>query len=101
MDDKVSDSEDVTVRLKRWRDKCNINGRIILLQCTSPNITIESMEKIRNMSINADCKEVIVSTVIFNEVKYSALLFLDDDKKYLKQAIPNSLQITKPRQELK
>lgn len=101
LDEKVEGNEDVTVRLKRWRDKCGINGRIILLQCTSPNISIESMEKMKEMSKEADYKEVIVTTVVYDDVKYSALLLFDDEEKYMKQAIKGCPQISKPRQELK
>ena len=101
VDEKVEGNEDVTVRLKRWKDRCEINGRIVLLQCTSPNISIESMEKIKEMSKEADYKEVIVSTVEYDDVKHSALLLFDEDKKYMRQAINGSPLISRPRQELK
>ena len=101
LDEKVDGFEDVTVRLRRWKDKCNINGRIILFQCTSPNISIESIEKVKEMSENADYEEVICSTVPYNDVKYSALMFMNSDDKYMKQAVYNCPQISKPRQILK
>ena len=101
LDEKVEGNEDVTVRLKRWRDRCDINGRIILLQCTSPNISIESMERMKEMSKEADYKEVIVSTVIYDDVKHSALLMFDDEETHMRQAIKGSPQISRPRQELK
>ena len=101
LDEKVSNSEDVTVRLRRWRDRCGINGRIILFQCTSPNLSTESMEKMREMSKEADYKEVIVTTVVYDDVKHSALLLFDEEEKYMKQAISGDPQISKPRQELK
>ena len=101
LDQKVDDLEDVTVRLRRWRDKCNIKGRIILIQCTSPDVTVESIERVKEMSKSVTYREVIVSTVRYNDVKYSALLFFDDDNKYVKQILPNCHQISKPRQVLR
>lgn len=108
LDEKVSNSEDVTVRLKRWRDRCGINGRIILFQCTSPNITIESIEKVKELSKTEDYREVIISTVPFDDVKYSALMFFDEEKGRMVQALEHNYQvkykcpqISKPRQELK
>lgn len=101
LDEKVEGNEDVTVRLKRWRDRCGINGRIILIQCTSPNLSIDSMEKMRDMSKEADYKEVIVTTVVYDDVKHSALLLFDEEEKYMKQAISGDPQISRPRQELK
>lgn len=101
LDEKVEGNEDVTVRLKRWKDRCDINGRIILIQCTSPNLSIESMGKMRDMSKEADYKEVIVTTVVYDDVKHSALLLFDEEEKYMKQAISGDPQISRPRQELK
>ena len=101
LDEKVEGNEDVTVRLKRWKDRCGINGRIILIQCTSPNLSLESMEKMREMSKEADYREVIVTTVVYDDVKHSALLLFDQEEKYMKQAISGDPQISRPRQELK
>ena len=76
LDDDVSDLEDVAVRLRRWRDKCDINGRIILVQCTSPNISVNSLRRVLTKEL--DHKSVCVSCYEFKDVKYSALLFLDE-----------------------
>ena len=99
LDDEIDDNEDVTVRLRKWRDKCDINGRIILVQCTSPNITVDSLKRV--ISNDIDHKSVVMSCYKFDDVKYSAFLFLDESKNCLHQAIPNSPQISKPRQCLK
>lgn len=101
LDEKVEGNEDVTVRLKRWRDRCGINGRIILLQCTSPNISIESMEKMRDMSKDADYVKIIMSVVEYNDVKYSAFMYYNENTNTLDQAMRNCPPISRPRQELR
>ena len=55
----------------------------------------------KEMSKEADYKEVIVTTVVYDDVKHSALLLFDEEEKYMKQAISGDPQISRPRQELK
>lgn len=101
LDDTVDGNEDVTVRLKKWRDSCNINGRIILIQCTSPNITPSTIHKALSKSLTLNNNEILITCSEFDDLKYSALMFMDNEEKYVKQAIPNIPQISKPRQMLK
>lgn len=108
LDEKVDGNEDVTVRLRRWKDRCGIGGRIIQFQCTSPNIRIESIEKVKELSMTDDYRNVIISTVPFDEVKYSALMFYDEKNDRMVQALGHNYdlnykcpQISRPRQELK
>lgn len=99
IDEKVEDLENVSVRLKRWRDRENINGRIILIQCTSPNITEESLKRITEESKGKSYRDIIGSVSIFNDVKYSALMFVTN-KGYLEQAVKGAPDISEPRQLL-
>jgi CMP-N-acetylneuraminic acid synthetase len=100
IDERVDDLENIVVRLKRWRDIENINGRIILIQCTSPNITEESLYKIIEESKDKTYRDVIGSVSLFNDIKYSALMF-KSEKGFLVQAISGAPDISVPRQSLK
>lgn len=99
IDEKVNDSENVSVRLRRWRDRENITGRIILIQCTSPNISEESLKNIITESRGKTYRDVIGTVSIFNEVKYSALMF-KTKAGYLEQAVRGVPDISVPRQLL-
>ena len=101
IDSKVEDNDDVTKRLKVWRDRCGIHGRIILLQCTSPNIKVESIERIKQLSKDVDYKTVIMSTVPYDDVKYSALVYYDEETGALTQAVKDCPSISIPRQKLR
>ena len=100
IDEAVDGMENVVVRLRRWRDRCNINGRIILIQCTSPNISEESLRKCLEMSRGKTYRDIIGSTVAFDDVKYSALMFMND-KGFMEQAVKGVPDISVPRQKLR
>lgn len=100
IDEKVEDNENIVVRLRRWRDRCNINGRIILIQCTSPNISEDSLKRMAIESYGKTYRDIIGSTSIFNDVKYSALMFMTKGG-YLEQAVKAVPDISVPRQHLR
>lgn len=99
VDKKVDDLENVAIRLRRWRDSENIRGRIILIQCTSPNISEKSLRNIIGESAGKSYRDIVGSVSIFNDVKYSALMFRNKNG-YLEQAVRGVPDISVPRQEL-
>lgn len=99
IDDKVESGENIVIRLRRWRDKMNINGRIILIQCTSPNISLESFKKVKELSHGKTYRDIIGTAYQFDDVKYSALMYATKDG-YLVQAVKGVPDISVPRQEL-
>lgn len=100
LDEKVGNDENIVVRLRRWRDRMNINGRIILMQCTSPNISEKSIKEIISASKNKTYRDIIGSVSVFNDVKYSALMFQTEEG-HLVQAVKGVPDISVPRQKLR
>lgn len=51
--------DDVTARLRLWRDHTEYSGEVVLLQCTSPNLRVEWIEQVlaarRSAPIAATC----------------------------------------------
>lgn len=99
IDNKIEALENVAIRLRNWRDKEKINGRIILIQCTSPNISVDNLYKISEMSKNKTYRDIIGTVAPFDEVKYSALMYMNKDG-YMEQACRNVPDISAPRQLL-
>lgn len=98
IDDEVSDMEDVTVRLRAFCERFSYVGRIILCQCTSPNILLESYQKAKVLSQSLENHEVLISCVEVTQ-KPSAF-FLADDNGYLYTAVKGMPIVSKPRQLL-
>lgn len=100
IDKPVSGDENVAIRLRRWRDMCNIVGRIVQINVTSPNISEENIRKAVELSKGKSYREIIGSTVEYNEVKYSALMYQLSDG-YMTQAMKAVPDISVPRQHLR
>lgn len=78
IDEVVGDREDVTVRLRKCIERLNYKGRVVLCQCTSPNIKIESYEGIRDKSLELKDDEILMSCVEVTQ-KPSAFFLLDSE----------------------
>lgn len=63
IDEEVGDREDVTIRLRKWAKKSGFSGRVVLCQCTSPNIEISSYERMKELSYNSKDDEIFMSCV--------------------------------------
>lgn len=54
--------DEVTARLRLWRDHTEYSGEVVLLQCTSPNLRVEWVEKViaarRHAPVSATCVPV-------------------------------------------
>ena len=98
IDDVVDDLEDVTVRMRKYCEAVSYNGRLVLCQCTSPNILLESYQKTLELSKNLLDDEILMSCVEVTQ-KPSAF-FLQDDNGYLYTAIKGMPIVSKPRQLL-
>lgn len=98
IDEVVSSMEDVTVRLRKFCERTSYNGRIILCQCTSPNISLESYEKANMFSKHLKDDEILISCVEVSQ-KPSAF-FLSDNDGYLYTAVKGMPIVSKPRQLL-
>jgi CMP-N-acetylneuraminic acid synthetase len=98
VDESVNDMEDVTVRMRKYCDAVGFNGRLVLCQCTSPNILIESYQKTLDVSKNLLDNEILMSCVEVTQ-KPSAF-FLQDNNGYLYTAIKGMPIVSKPRQLL-
>ena len=98
IDDVVGDMDDVTIRVRKYCESVGYNGRLVLCQCTSPNILIESYQKTLDVSKNLLDNEVLMSCVEVTQ-KPSAF-FLADKNGYLYTAIKNMPIVSKPRQLL-
>lgn len=98
IDEEVSSMEDVTNRLRKFCERTSYNGRVILCQCTSPNISSESYFKAKDLSPSLENDEILVSCVEVTQ-KPSAF-FLADDDGYLYTAVKGMPIVSKPRQLL-
>jgi CMP-N-acetylneuraminic acid synthetase len=98
IDDVVEDLEDVTIRIRKYCKAVDYNGRLVLCQCTSPNILLESYQKTFELSKNLLDDEILMSCVEVTQ-KPSAF-FLQDDNGYLYTAIKGMPIVSKPRQLL-
>ena len=98
IDDVVNDFEDVTIRMRKYCEAVGYNGRLVLCQCTSPNILLSSYQKTLDLSKNLLDNEVLMSCVEVTQ-KPSAF-FLQDDNGYLYTAIKGMPIVSKPRQLL-
>ena len=98
IDDEVGDLEDVTSRMRKYCEKVGFNGRLVLCQCTSPNILLETYQKTFELSKNLLDNEILMSCVEVTQ-KPSAF-FLQDDNGYLYTAIKGMPIVSKPRQLL-
>lgn len=96
IDNEVSSTEDVTVRLRKFCERTSYNGRIILCQCTSPNISLESYKKANELSKQLEDDEILISCVEVSQ-KPSAF-FLSDNDGYLYTAVKGMPIVSKPRQ---
>jgi CMP-N,N'-diacetyllegionaminic acid synthase len=99
IDKPVSGDENVAIRLRRWRDMCNIEGRIILMSATSPNTSEDTIRKAVEMSEGKSYREVVGTTKVYDEVKHSALMYQLDNG-YMVQALKAVPDISVPRQHL-
>lgn len=98
IDDVVDDLEDVTVRMRKYCENVGFDGRLVLCQCTSPNILLSSYQKTLDLSKNLLDNEVLMSCVEVTQ-KPSAF-FLQDNNGYLYTAIKGMPIVSKPRQLL-
>lgn len=98
IDKEVGDREDVTVRLRKWANEKGYKGRMILCQCTSPNIEISSYERMRELSYNGKDDEIFMSCIEVTQ-KPSAFYIVGGDG-YLETAIKGMPIVSRPRQEL-
>lgn len=98
IDDVVGDLEDVTIRMRKYCEVVGFNGRLVLCQCTSPNIFLESYQKTFELSKNLLDNEILISCVEVTQ-KPSAF-FLQDNNGYLYTAIKGMPIVSKPRQLL-
>ena len=98
IDEAVGDRDDVTIRLRKCVERLDFKGRVILCQCTSPNIKIESYEGVRDKSLELKDDEVLISCVEVTQ-KPSAF-FLMDGEGNLQTAIKGMPIVSKPRQLL-
>jgi CMP-N-acetylneuraminic acid synthetase len=98
IDEEVASDEDVTVRLRKFAERNNIEGRIILCQCTSPNILLNSYKKVKEQSITLADDEIIISCTKVTQ-KPSAF-YLKNEDGYLTTAIKNMPVVSVPRQQL-
>lgn len=98
IDDKVGGKEDVTVRLSKFVKKHNIDGRLILCQCTSPNISIERYKEIFEKSKDLEDDEILLSCVEVSQ-KPSAFYLMNENGN-LYTAIKGMPIVSKPRQIL-
>ena len=98
IDEVVDDLEDVTIRMRKYCEKVSFEGRLVLCQCTSPNILLESYQKTLDISKNLLDNEILMSCVEVTQ-KPSAF-FLQDDNGYLYTAIKGMPIVSKPRQLL-
>lgn len=98
IDEDVSSMEDVTLRLRKFCERTSYSGRIILCQCTSPNISLESYEKANEISKHLKDDEILISCVEVSQ-KPSAF-FLSDNDGYLYTAVKGMPIVSKPRQML-
>ena len=98
IDEEVADAEDVTVRLRKFAERQNICGRIILCQCTSPNILLNSYKKMKEQSYTLKDNEILISCTKVTQ-KPSAFYIKGDDG-YLETAIKNMPVVSVPRQQL-
>jgi N-acylneuraminate cytidylyltransferase len=98
IDETVGDLDDVTVRLRNFCNAIDYNGRVVLCQCTSPNIYIESYRKAYEISVDIEDDEVLMSCVKMPQ-KPSAFYLLDEDG-YLESAVNGMPIVSKPRQTL-
>ena len=98
IDDVVGGLEDVTIRMRKYCEAVGYNGRLVLCQCTSPNIFLESYQKTFELSKSLQDNEILMSCVEVTQ-KPSAF-FLQDDNGYLYTAIRGMPIVSKPRQLL-
>jgi CMP-N-acetylneuraminic acid synthetase len=63
IDETVGDLEDVTIRMRKYCEAVGYNGRLVLCQCTSPNILLESYQKTFELSKNLLDNEILMSCV--------------------------------------
>lgn len=98
IDEDVSSMEDVTIRLRKFCERTSYSGRIILCQCTSPNISLESYKKANEFSKHLKNDEILISCVEVSQ-KPSAF-FLSDNDGYLYTAVKGMPIVSKPRQIL-
>lgn len=98
IDEVVDDREDVTVRMRRCIERLNYKGRVVLCQCTSPNIKVESYEGIRDKSLELKGDEILMSCVEVTQ-KPSAFFLMNEDGN-LETAIKGMPIVSKPRQIL-
>ena len=98
IDEEVASDEDVTVRLRKFAERNNIEGRIILCQCTSPNILLNSYKKVKEQSMTLADDEIIISCTKITQ-KPSAF-YLKNEDGYLTTAIKNMPVVSVPRQQL-
>jgi CMP-N-acetylneuraminic acid synthetase len=98
IDEEVASDEDVTVRLRKFAERNNIEGRIILCQCTSPNILLNSYKKVKEQSMALADDEIIISCTKVTQ-KPSAF-YLKNEDGYLTTAIKNMPVVSVPRQQL-
>lgn len=99
LDDVVADLQDVTVRLRKYINSIGYTGRVVLCQCTSPNIELETYQKILQYSDSLLDNEILITCTIVNQ-KPSAF-FIQGNNGYLETAIKGMPVVTKPRQLLK
>ena len=99
LDDVVADLQDVTVRLRKYIKRIGYTGRIVLCQCTSPNIELETYQNVLKSSQTLLDNEILISCSLVKQ-KPSAF-FIQGKNGYLQTAIKNMPVVTKPRQLLR
>ncbi len=96
IDWEVDDLEDISVRLQRWRDREDFCGNIIGVQCTSPNVSEETLLKFKELAETKLDRGETWITVAPLEYKSTAL-FLEDRVNETGVQLLNDAP-TKPRQ---
>lgn len=63
LDAPTGDDENIVVKLRAWRDRVGFAGNILLLQCTSPDVSVESLRK-----FSVAAKRLIPGTTMLSAV---------------------------------
>jgi CMP-N-acetylneuraminic acid synthetase len=79
LDDETGGLENVAMKLRRWQERSGFNGWILIQQCTSPEIFVESLRKFRDEALSLGIRrDTAVLSAIAVRKKCTAFFTADE-----------------------